>query len=396
MNEAWMQGTQRRGFSPHSDGSFRRPAEPAYWLFILLVVGSAVVVGLQQLTYVSTYPGPWLLSVILLAITAIPAAVVIYRFDQFEPEPVPMIVAALLWGALVAITFAGLTNNYFLGLLQNVMSPKAFQNWGAAIVAPIDEELYKGAGLVILFLIARDEIDGLMDGLVYGAMIGLGFQTVENIQYFVHAAANSHSGQLTPVLSTYVLRVLISGLYSHTLFTALTGFGFAYFVTRVDRSRQTRFAVAALFAVLAAAAHFVWNSPLLDSLAGQSSLRIVLVLVLKGVPFLLLMVILAVFARRREKAAFERLIAVEIGTDVLSPDEEHSLVSGRRRREARRLMARQKGPAGRAVLKALQREQMNLALFHTKIKEQDHPGLERQRDKVRRLKERLASLRELG
>ena len=59
-------------------------------------------------------------------------------------------------------------------------------------------------------------------------------------------------------------------------------------------------------------------------------------------------------------------------------------------------MARQKGPAGRAVLKALQREQMNLALFHTKIKEQDHPGLERQRDKVRRLKERLASLRELG
>ncbi len=323
-----MQGTQRRGFSPRSGGSFRRPAEPAYWLFMLLVVGSAVVVGTQQLTYLSAYPGAWLLSVILLAITAIPAAVVIYRFDQFEPEPVSMILAAVLWGGLVAITFAGLTNNYFLGLLQNVMSPNAFQSWGAAIVAPIDEELYKGAGLVILFLIARDEIDGLMDGLVYGAMIGLGFQTVENIQYFVHAAANSHGGQLTPVLSTYVLRVLISGLYSHTLFTGLTGFGFAYFVTRLDRSRQTRFAVAALFAALAAAAHFVWNSPLLDSLAGESSVRIVLVLLLKGVPFLVLMVILAVFARRRERRAFERLIAVEIGTDVLSPDEEHSLISG--------------------------------------------------------------------
>jgi hypothetical protein len=216
MNQAWLQGTPRRGFSPRSDGSFRRPAEPAYWLFLVMVVGSAFAVGSQQLAYIAAYHGAWLLSVILLAITAIPAAVLIYRFDQFEPEPVSMILAAVLWGGLVAITFAGLTNNYFLGLLQNVMPPNAFQGWGAAIVAPIDEELYKGVGLVILYLIARDEIDGLMDGLVYGAMIGLGFQTVENIQYFVHAAANSHAGQVTPVLSTYVLRVVISGLVHGT------------------------------------------------------------------------------------------------------------------------------------------------------------------------------------
>jgi hypothetical protein len=108
------------------------------------------------------------------------------------------------------------------------------------------------------------------------------------------------------------------------------------------------------------------------------------------------MVILAVFARRRERVAFERLIAVEIGTDVLGSEEEVSLVSGRRRRAARRRIARQKGPAGRAVLRVLQREQMNLALFHTKIREEDHPGLERQRDKVRRLKARLAALPDLG
>ncbi|HEY5530350.1 MAG TPA: PrsW family intramembrane metalloprotease [Thermoleophilia bacterium] len=397
MNQSWMQGTPRWGYSPRSDGSFRRPAEPAFWLFLLFLGASALVVGSQQLAYLSAYPGAWILSVVLLALTAIPAAVVIYRFDQFEPEPMSMIVAAVVWGGIVAVTFAGLTNNYFLSFLQNLMSPSAFQNWGAAIVAPIDEELYKGAGLVILFLIARDEIDSLMDGLVYGAMIGLGFQTVENMQYFVHAAAISHgAGQVTPVLSSYVLRVLISGLYSHTLFTGLTGFGFAYYVTRVDRSRGTRFLVAGVFAALAATAHFVWNSPLLDSLAGQSSLRIVLVLVMKGIPFLLLMLILAVFARRRERRAFERLIAVEVGSDVLSQDEEGSLVTGRRRRAARRRMAKQKGPMGRVVLKALQRQQMSLALFHTKVKERDHPGLERQRDKVRQLKARLAALPDLS
>jgi hypothetical protein len=51
---------------------------------------------------------------------------------------------------------------------------------------------------------------------------------------------------------------------------------------------------------------------------------------------------------------------------------------------------------GRAVLKSLQREQMNLALFHTKIREEDHPGLERQRDKVRRLRARLAAIPDVG
>jgi protease PrsW len=366
--------------------------QPAYWLFLALMAGGVLIVGVEQMAYVSTYPGAWLLSILLLAITAIPAGVIIYRFDIFEPEPASLIAVAVMWGGVVALSFSAIANSSMLSFLQHVLPAETVESWGAAIVAPVNEEFYKGAGLVLLFLMARSEIDGLMDGLVYGAMIGLGFQVVENVQYFMYAASEAGAGQLGPVVNTYFVRVILAGLYSHTLFTGLMGFGIAYLLTQRTVPRPRRIAVAVLFAVLAWAAHFVWNSPWLDSLMGQSTREFVLALVIKGLPFLLFLMLLAIFARRRERRAFERLIATEVGTDVLSEAEFHTLESGRRRRAALRHVKKEKGPVARSWLKQLQREQMNLALFHGKVESADHPALEAQRDKIRMLKARLATI----
>ena len=189
------------------------------------------LVGLEQASYFLSYPGAWFLSILLLAAVAIPVGIIIYRIDQFEPEPVSLIVIALLWGGVVALSFAAIVNSTFLDFFQGLLPADQVNSWGASLVAPIDEEFYKGAGLVMIFFIARNEFDGLMDGLVYGAMIGLGFQVVENIQYFLHAAAESGGG-LGAVIGMFFIRVLVAGLYSHMLFTGLLGFGFAYFVTR--------------------------------------------------------------------------------------------------------------------------------------------------------------------
>jgi protease PrsW len=365
---------------------------PASVLFSTFLAGSVLVIGSEQLAYLTSLPGAWFLSLILLAVTAIPAGIIIYRFDQFEPEPASLIAVAVIWGGLIALTFAALTNSYFLSFLQNHLSPHTFDAWGAAIVAPIDEEFYKGAGLLVIYLMAKSEFDGLMDGLVYGAMIGLGFQVMENIQYFLHAAAQSGANQLGAVVGTYFVRVVLAGLYSHTLFSGLMGFGFAYAVTRRDVSKQRRYAVAATFAVAAWAAHFVWNSPWLDSLMGQSTGSFILAIAIKGVPFVAFLAILAGFARRRERQAFDRLIAAEVGTDVLSEAEFKILENARRRRAALRTIRRNKGPMAKALLKRLQREQMNLALSHGKVDTREHPALEAQRDKIRALRARLAEL----
>jgi RsiW-degrading membrane proteinase PrsW (M82 family) len=367
-------------------------SRPAYWLFLLLVLAGLVIVGFQQLTYLGAYPGAWFLSVLLLAAVAVPVGVIIYRLDVFEPEPAAMIAIALLWGAFVALSFAAIVNSLFLTFLQHVLSSQAVQSWGAAIVAPIDEEFYKAAGVVMIFLIARDEIDGLMDGLVYGAMVGLGFQVMENIQYFIHAAAQSGGGQLGAVVGTFFVRVLIAGLYSHMLFTALFGFGFAYFVTRRGRqSLAVRTGVLVLFSAAAWAAHFVWNSPWLDGLMAGSAGAFVLALIIKGLPFLVLLVLMGIIARRREEEAFSRLMAEEVGGDVVTEQEFQVLRSGRRRRAALREMRRTRGSGARQILKRLMREQMNLALFHRRVNDPSHPAIEVQRDKIRQLKAQLAA-----
>lgn len=365
--------------------------QPAFWVFIMLLASCFLFVGLEQVAYFSAYPGAWFLSILLLAATAIPAGLIIYRFDQFEPEPASMIAIALFWGGVIALTFGGLSNAWLLSFLQHVVPAVQVDSWGAAIVAPINEELYKGLGLVLMYLMARSEFDSVMDGLVYGAMVGLGFQVMENIQYFMLAADEAGSGQVGAVVGMFFLRVVLSGLYSHMLFTGLMGFGFAYFVTQRGRSLGNRVGLLALCALLAWGAHFVWNSPWLEALMTRGVGSLVFGLIIKGLPFLILLLLLGIFARRREHQAFTSLMTAEVGSDVVTPEEFEVLRSGRRRRKTLRRVKRTKGPAARAILKQLMRAQMNLALFRGKVASGDDPALEAQRAIVRRLKERLAA-----
>lgn len=376
--------------APAAETPLRLSRQAAFWLFLMLLAGSFIFVGVEQLTYFASAPGAWLLSIILLAATAIPAGLIIYRLDQFEPEPASLIAVALIWGGVIALTFAGITNSSALTFLQHVMPASAVDSWGAAIVAPIDEEFYKGLGLVVIYLMARSEIGGAMDGLVYGAMIGLGFQVVENVQYFMLAAGQS-TGQVSAVVGMFFLRVVLSGLYSHMLFTGLLGFGFAYFVTQRSRSLGRRVGILTVCAVLAWAAHFVWNSPWLDSLGSQGAGAFVFSLIVKGLPFLALLVIMVIFARKREGQAFARLMASEVGGEAVTSEEFHILQSGRRRRKTVRMLKRTSGPMAAAVAKRLMREQMNLALFHVRADEAEHPAIEVQRKVVMTLKGRLAA-----
>lgn len=376
----------------HQDSLFQA-RRPAFWLFLLLLLWCGMAVAYEQLFYLSVYPVAWFLSIVLLLLTGIPVIVVIYRLDFFEPEPVSLVAGALLWGGLVAIFFSSLANGLFVDLLQRTMSPDAFEAWAAAIVAPTNEELYKGLGLVVLFLIARREINGLMDGLIYGAFIGLGFQAVENVQYFLEMTDVSGTGQVAPVLGMFFLRVVISGLYSHTLFTGLVGIGFAYAVTRLDVSRRRRALVAAGLFFAAWSAHFLWNSPLLESLLDDDSLlSFIPVALLKGLPFLVFLVLLVVFARRREAAAFSSLVGMDVGTGVLSEADIYIMLSGRRRRAARRSVERRKGPVGRRLQIMIQRALLDLAAMRARAARPDDPALEAQRSRILELRTQLSSL----
>ena len=49
--------------------------------------------------------------------------------------------------------------------------------------------------MILIVLIARAQVNSVLDGMVYGALVGLGFQVVEDIVYAVNAVAVAGTGR---------------------------------------------------------------------------------------------------------------------------------------------------------------------------------------------------------
>src|ERR687895_1065597 len=175
--------------------------QPAFWLFAILLAITALLVLAEQVQILQLLPVSWLFSWLLLALYAVPVVVAIYVLDLLEREPIGIMVAAFLWGAVVSIGLAAPTNTAWFQILFKLFGSSFTLEWGPAIIGPTIEETIKYVGLIVIYLIARSEIDDLFDGFIYGAMVGLGFAVVENVQYFVGPVAQSGGvDQIGPVL----------------------------------------------------------------------------------------------------------------------------------------------------------------------------------------------------
>ena len=151
------------------------------------------------------------MSWLLLLLYLVPVFVVVYLLDAYEREPLSLVLGALLWGAVAATSLAGLANHDWGAVVARLLGPDVASRWTAALTAPLVEETLKALGVVLIYLIARSEINGVVDGFVYGAMVGLGFAVVENVFYFV----GQFGGQPVGVVGGFFVRVLASGLYGH-------------------------------------------------------------------------------------------------------------------------------------------------------------------------------------
>ena len=161
-------------------------------------------------------------SVVLGIVPMVVYALVVWRLDRWEKEPVPLLVAAFLWGSVPSIFFAIIAQGILSLPVSGIPEEASFiaQLYQASFVAPVTEEIIKGLGLLLLFAVYRREIDSVLDGLVYGSMIGFGFAAVENVFYFL--------GQTDPagLFVLFFLRAFVFGML-HALFTGLTGVGLA-------------------------------------------------------------------------------------------------------------------------------------------------------------------------
>jgi len=360
--------------------SIFRARQPAFWVFAAFLVYGVVrmVIALGQLASVSR--SGWALSWILLLVYAAPLVVLIYYLDLYEREPVSVAIAAFLWGAFAATALA-LDAGGWDEVLANLTTPGFAVRWGPSLTAPVVEEFLKGAGLVLLYLIVRDEVDDMMDGFVYGALCGLGFAVVEDVVYFMAGFGGTPSG----VLEGFYVRVVSSGLYGHVLYTGLVGMAIGLVVTRRDPSpMRDRVPLAAGIVALAVLGHALWNAPVLalgprPPVHGAAWLLYPLDLAIKGLPLLLLVIVALRLARNRERRWLDGALEAEVGRGGVTADEVAVLrVPARRRAAVRTMRARAGGAAGR-LLARLQREQIDLAMVASRVAAPDAPELVAQR-----------------
>jgi RsiW-degrading membrane proteinase PrsW (M82 family) len=370
---------------------FFQKGQPAFWLFVFTLAATGLAALAEQLAFLAASPGAWFVTILLLVPYAIPVIAIVYYLDLYEREPLSILVAAALWGGIVATTLSMYTNTPLDELLFKLTADPAFTlEWSAALTAPFVEEGFKLLGIILLVSIARDEMDDVLDGFIWGAMVGIGFLLVEDVFYFMRAFFEQ--GSFVDLFVMWLIRIVGAGPYSHFLYTGLVGMGVAYYVTRLDQPGGRRLVVAAAYIALGVGAHFLWNSPLLSGLAEDGLIGFWLMLTIKGLPMLVGLLILVRLARRRERTWFAHFSATFHDDGAVTEAELPELSGLRARRRARKAARRAKGPMGEQLKGQIQREQMTLVQVLSRHGAEASPEVAVQQAKVLALKAQYEEL----
>jgi len=114
---------------------------------------------------------------------------------------------------------------------------------------------------------------------------------------------------------------------------------------------------------------------------------------LKGLPFLILLVLLVLFATRSEEKSFQAIVAGEPDPMVITDAEITSLRSLIARRSARSAAGRLRGPKGSKLTGQLQAAQIEYAMIRSRVDSVTDPALDAQRLKIHAIREQLGRRR---
>jgi hypothetical protein len=177
------------------------------------------------------------------------------------------------------------------------------------------EETAKALILFIFFFWKKDEFDGVIDGIVYAAMVGLGFAMTENIQYYGLAVTKAGGGGLTLV---FILRGALAP-FSHPMFTSLTGIGLG--LARQSRNNFVKFVAPVLGLLAAISFHSIWNG----SAALFGGVGFLLMYFLIMVPAFFIMFVVIALALRREGQIVREFLVPDFQGGLLTQQEYNQL-----------------------------------------------------------------------
>ncbi len=316
---------------------------------VLSVVGAIVMILLIAL---SGAPSSLALATALAALPVGPLVACYLWLDRYEPEPRALLATGLVWGGFVATAATLLiqgVGGFFVPLSESV---------SLTVAAPVVEEAAKGSFLLLMLWWRRHELDGILDGLVYAGMVGIGFSFVENILYLAAAYNGTDAtgpGGAEALTGTFILRCLVSP-FAHPLFTSFIGIGVGIAVS--SRSPLTRVGAPIIGYGLAVATHALWNASTLGGIDSFFGVYVLLML-----PALVCIVVFAAFARSRERRMLLSALDDASRRGLLPATDIPWLIDLGARRSAR-AHARQDGEQALEAMKDYQRAAVELGFLH--------------------------------
>jgi protease PrsW len=325
-------------------GLLRRSRSALTWVSMtVLGLGALLLVIVLVLT---GGPAALLLTSGLAALSFPLLIMICFWLDRYEPEPARYRIAALGWGGVVAVALSLLAEQ----VLFAVPGTDTFVD--TAITAPIVEEFGKGLFLVFVLLLRRSQMHGILDGIVYAALVGIGFAFVEDVAYYLYALDEG-------ALSTTVFLRGVMGPFAHPLFTSATGIGIGIAATTSRPALRfiapiTGYAVAVLL-------HGIWNGSAFWG--GQGFLLAYLVIML---PLLIVVLALAIWARSREGRMLSAALADLAQFGWVLPSEIRWIARLSDRISARGYAKRIGGKQAARVLHEYQQTMIELAFLHAR------------------------------
>ena len=282
------------------------------------IIGAVVAVliylflGLVAMLLIMSSVGP-IPAIIASVIAFIPAffyIIPLIFLDRYDPEPPWLIAAAFAWGGIVAVVFSFIVNTAIgQGVYSATGDPGLSMVASAVISAPIFEELSKGIGVVILLIFFRKEFDDILDGVVYGGVIGLGFATVENVLYYGRGVAAG--------VDMLIYLMIIRGIASpfiHVTFTAMTGIGCG--IARESHNTLVKLVMPIVGYIFAVILHMLWNGTA-TFLGGAFWFAYGLL----GIPFFLICIGFCIYIMRRQNKILREMLAIDVARGLITEEQ---------------------------------------------------------------------------
>lgn len=322
-------------------------AMAALGLALLLVVVLLLLVG---------EPLPLLVSAFAAAISFPLLIWFFFWLDRWEPEPARYRWAALVWGGSAAVLIGAGAQFILLAFTRSDF-------WLAVVMAPLSEELAKGLFLVLLLWLRRPQLHGVVDGIVYACLAGIGFAFTEDVLYYASALADGGTTELAAL-------VIVRGIFSpfaHPLFSAAIGIGIGVSVT--SRSPQIRFLAPVLGYLVAVLLHATWNGSTMVA-EGRGFLIAYVVIML---PSLAVLLIMAAKARKQEGLLIQRALADCVRRGWVTPADAALAGSLSARRAAGLAAKLRGGPPAEHLMETYTNDLTTLAFLHDSVQTSMRP-----------------------